>query len=150
MHCVERMEEMGKQCNLTLFTAQLLLSDFYAKPSMKLEPFESCHIDYSWDWYAQVWTWWRCKGDGGIYGPVVWAWAAPHHTTEGISAALWLPSGWTSTQSQNMTSISAWAETQTFPPDVFPTGTLFNFSPQSHTLLLFSSIHSTTSSRTCP
>ena len=45
MHCVEIMEEIGKQCNITLFTAQQMLSAIYTKPSMKLAPSYSCHID---------------------------------------------------------------------------------------------------------
>ena len=36
MHCVESMEEIGTQCNLTLFKYQQLLYAIYAKPSMKL------------------------------------------------------------------------------------------------------------------
>ena len=36
MHCVEKMEEIGKKCNLTLFTYQQIIYALYAKPSMKL------------------------------------------------------------------------------------------------------------------
>ena len=35
IHCVERVELIGTLCNLTLFTAQYLLYDIYAKPSTK-------------------------------------------------------------------------------------------------------------------
>ena len=36
MQFVESMEEMGKQCDLTIFTHQQFLYALYAKPSMKL------------------------------------------------------------------------------------------------------------------
>ena len=47
-NCVERTKEIGKKCNLPLFTPQQLLSALYARLSMKLAPSGSCHIDYQW------------------------------------------------------------------------------------------------------
>ena len=42
---MESMEEIDKQCNLTLFKSQQMLSVIYTKSSMKLAPSDSFHID---------------------------------------------------------------------------------------------------------